>query len=72
MQDGGRSSIGYCRMDGPLSVVERWDKPCIVSEFDYESQGVEDPRIVKIDNLYYLTYTAFDGINAQGALAGFK
>jgi len=69
VQEGGRSSIGYCRMDGPLSVVERWDKPCIVSEFDYESQGVEDPRIVKIDDLYYLTYTAFDGINAQGALA---
>jgi len=30
---------------------------------------VEDPRIVKIDDLYYLTYTAYDGVNALGALA---
>jgi predicted GH43/DUF377 family glycosyl hydrolase len=30
---------------------------------------LEDPRIVKIDDLYYLTYTAYDGINALGALA---
>jgi predicted GH43/DUF377 family glycosyl hydrolase len=30
---------------------------------------VEDPRITKIEELYYLTYTAYDGINALGALA---
>ena len=41
-------------------------------QFDYESHGVEDPRIVKIDDLYYLTYTAYDGINAMGALATSK
>ena len=69
VQQRGRSSIGYCRLDGPLSVVERWAKPILVPEFDYESNGVEDPRIVKIDDTYYLTYTAYDGINAQGALA---
>jgi len=69
VQQGGSSSIGYCRLDGPLSVVERSDKPVLVPEFEYESHGVEDPRIVKIDDLYYLTYTAYDGINAQGALA---
>ena len=68
VQQGNHSSIGYCRLDGPLSVVERWDKPFMVPEKEYESQGIEDPRIVKIDNLYYLTYTAYDGINAQGAL----
>ena len=38
-------------------------------EFEYESHGVEDARIVKIDDLYYLTYTAYDGTNARGALA---
>jgi len=69
VQKGGHSSIGYCRLDGPLLVVERSDKPVIVSKFKYESQGVEDPRIVKIDDLYYLTYTAYDGVNALGALA---
>jgi len=67
-----RSSIGYCQLDGPLNIAERWDKPIMVPEFDYESQGVEDARIVKIDDLYYLTYTAYDGTNALGSLATSK
>ena len=66
---GNYSSIGYCRLDGPLTVAERWKKPVIVPEFEYESHGIEDARIVKIDDLYYLTYTAYDGTNALGALA---
>lgn len=66
---GNYSSIGYCRLKGPLEVEERSDIPVIFPQFDNESHGVEDPRIVKIEGLYYLTYTAFDGINALGALA---
>ena len=69
VSNGNFSSIGYSKLDGPLIVENRNDTPIIISEFDYESHGVEDPRIVKIDNLYYLTYTAYDGINALGALA---
>jgi beta-1,2-mannobiose phosphorylase / 1,2-beta-oligomannan phosphorylase len=72
VRKGNNSSIGYCRLDGPLTIVERWDKPFMEPEFDYESQGVEDPRIVKIDDLYYLTYTAYDGTSARGALATSK
>lgn len=63
------SSIGYCKLEGPHTVVKRNKTAIIVPDFDYESHGVEDPRIVKIDDLYYLTYTAYDGINALGALA---
>jgi predicted GH43/DUF377 family glycosyl hydrolase len=66
---GNHSTIGYCRLDGPVTVAERWNKPFMVPEADYESQGVEDARIVKIDDSYYLTYTAYDGINARGALS---
>jgi predicted GH43/DUF377 family glycosyl hydrolase len=69
VRKGNHSSIGYCRLDGPLTVAERWDKPFMVPEFEYESQGVEDARIVKIDDLFYMTYTAYDGTNARGALA---
>jgi predicted GH43/DUF377 family glycosyl hydrolase len=69
VQQGNHSTIGYCKLDGPLTVTERGDKPIIIPEFDYESQGVEDARIVKIDDLFYLTYTAYDGTNARGALA---
>ncbi|MEO8253299.1 MAG: pesticidal protein Cry7Aa [Flavobacterium sp.] len=67
--EGNHSSIGYCKFEGPLSLVKRNRKSILVPEFDYESHGMEDPRIVKIDDLYYLTYTGFDGINALGCLA---
>jgi len=63
------STIGYCELDDPLTVKHRWKKPFLSPEFDYESHGMEDPRIVKIDELYYLSYVAFDGNNALGALA---
>jgi beta-1,2-mannobiose phosphorylase / 1,2-beta-oligomannan phosphorylase len=69
VKKGNYSTIGYCRLDGPLTVVERWDKPVIVPEFEYESHGVEDARIVRIEDLFYLTYTGYDGTNARGALA---
>ena len=72
VQKGNYSTIGYCKLDGPLTVVERWDKPILVPECEYESHGVEDARIVKIDGLYYLTYTGYDGTNARGALATSK
>jgi beta-1,2-mannobiose phosphorylase / 1,2-beta-oligomannan phosphorylase len=66
---GNYSTIGYCRLKSPLLVEERFDRPVLFPQFDYESHGVEDPRIVKIEDLYYLTYTAYDGVNALGALA---
>jgi predicted GH43/DUF377 family glycosyl hydrolase len=66
---GNYSSIGYCKLNGPLQIVERHDTPILFPQFDYESHGVEDPRITLIDDLYYLTYTAYDGVNALGALA---
>ena len=66
---GNYSSIGYCKLKGPLNVVQRNEAPVLVSEFSYESHGVEDPRIVKIEEKYFLTYTAYDGVNALGAIA---
>ncbi len=69
VRQGNYSTIGYCRLEGPTTVVERSTLPVLVPDFDYEAHGVEDPRIVKIDELYYLTFTAYDGVNALGALA---
>jgi predicted GH43/DUF377 family glycosyl hydrolase len=63
------STLGYCKLKGPLTVEERSDTPILSPQAEYESHGIEDPRITKIDNLYYLTYTAYDGTNALGALA---
>jgi len=72
VQNGNLSTIGYAKLEGPNNIVERLEHPLITREFDYESQGIEDPRIVKIDDIYYITYTAYDGINAMGALATSK
>lgn len=72
VQNGNISSIGYAKLEGPLKVIERMELPLIERDYDYESQGVEDPRIIKIDDTYYVTYTAFDGVNAMGALATSK
>ena len=69
IRKGNHSTIGYCRLNGPLTLSRRNDVPLLFPHFEYESQGVEDPRIVKIDALYYLTFTAYDGVNAMGALA---
>lgn len=66
---GNYSSIGYCKLKGPITIEERWEKPIICPKFEYELHGIEDPRIVKIEDTYYLTYTAYDGENALGALA---
>lgn len=63
------STIGYCTLSSPMVVEHRNEKPLLFPESDYEFQGLEDPRIVKIEGIYYLSYTAFDGVNALGALA---
>lgn len=63
------STIGYCLLESPIKVGKRNTIPLLFPEAAYEKQGLEDPRIVKIDDIFYLSYTAFDGINALGAFA---
>ena len=72
VKHGNFSTIGYAKTEGPLNIIERNEKPLIQRDFDYEKHGVEDPRIVKIEDTYYITYTAYDGVNAMGALATSK
>jgi len=69
VDDNSISTLGYCKLDGPLTVVERSEKPVLIPDNEYESHGVEDPRVVKIDDTFFITYTAYDGKNAMGALA---
>lgn len=66
---GNFSTIGYCTLDGPLTIKERYKEPVLIPGFEYDKQGVEDARVVKIDDLYYLSYTSYDGVNAMGSLA---
>src|SRR5258706_8045998 len=53
---GNISTIGYCKLNGPTTVVERMTSPLIGREEAYESQGLEDPRVVKIDDKIFMTY----------------
>ena len=69
IDEESKSSIGYAKLKGPTEVVERWDAPFITRLHEHESQGVEDPRIVKIENTYYMTYVVHDGKNAITAYA---
>jgi len=65
---GDISTIGYCQLKNN-KVIKRLDRPVLFPEYDYEKKGVEDPRIVFLEGLYYMTYTAFDGKNAMVAYA---
>lgn len=62
------SSIGYCQLVDN-KVVTRFSEPVIFPEYDYEKKGTEDPRMVFLDGIYYLFYTAHDGRNALFAYA---
>jgi predicted GH43/DUF377 family glycosyl hydrolase len=66
---GNYSTIGYAKLEGPTKVVQRNTEPLVVPSTEDEIHGIEDPRIVKIDSIYYLTYCAYDGVNALGSYA---
>jgi predicted GH43/DUF377 family glycosyl hydrolase len=66
---GNYSTIGYAKLEGPTKVVQRNTEPLVVPSTTDEIHGIEDPRIVKIDSIYYLTYCAYDGVNALGSYA---
>ena len=67
------SRIGYAESnDGGLHFTVRPD-PVLAPEAPYEKNGgVEDPRVVEISGLYYMTYTGYDTHAAQLCLATSK
>lgn len=69
VRKGNYSTIGYAKLEGPLKVVERKIEPILTPTTNEEIHGIEDPRIVKINGVYYLSYCAYDGVNALGSLA---
>jgi predicted GH43/DUF377 family glycosyl hydrolase len=69
ISSSGISTIGRCILSNAKDVAWRSEYPVLWPEFDYEKKGLEDPRLVCIEGLFYLTYTAYDGNNALGALA---
>lgn len=64
----GISSIGLCRFKGPLRLAWRESVPVLKPAGAAERMGIEDPRLVRIDGHYLLSYTAYDGMNALGSV----
>jgi len=53
--DGCTGRIGLAKSQDGLHFT-RHHEPIIVPEHDYEAGGCEDPRIIRIGDLFYLTY----------------
>ncbi len=65
----GTSRLGYATSRDGVHFTKR-AQPVLSPEAEYEATGgVEDPRLVEIGGTYYLTYTAYNTVDAQLALA---
>jgi beta-1,2-mannosidase len=59
----GSSSLGYATSDDGIHFTRR-PEPVMSSETAYEKGGgVEDPRLQKVGETYYLTYTGYNNEN---------
>ena len=68
----GTSRLGYAESDDGVHFRRR-PAPVLSPEAEYEKDGgVEDPRLVKIGDIYYLTYTGYNKKDAQLCLATSK
>jgi predicted GH43/DUF377 family glycosyl hydrolase len=71
----GKSSLGYATSEDGVHFTKR-PEPVMVAEAPYETGGgVEDPRLVKIEDTFYLTYTGYNnqggsGMHAAGPIHG--
>ncbi len=62
------SSIGYAVSNDGENFL-RYDKPLLAGENNSEKRGLEDPRLTKINNLFYMAYAAYDGITPRLCIA---
>jgi predicted GH43/DUF377 family glycosyl hydrolase len=58
------SSIG-CAISKDGENFSRFPRPLLTPELNIEARGLEDPRLTKAGNKFYLTYTAYDGQSAR-------
>jgi len=72
VRTGNYSTIGHARLRGPIEIAQRRAKPVLYPEKKYESQGIEDPRVTRIDDVYHMTYSVYDRMNVAGAYATSK
>jgi predicted GH43/DUF377 family glycosyl hydrolase len=65
----GTSRLGYAESKDGVH-FSRAPQPVLAPQADYEKDGgVEDPRLVKFEDTFYLTYTGYNKKDAQLCLA---
>jgi len=78
MDIANTSTIGLALSRDGVTIEERLPAPIYVPRADFEmkhgsptgNSGCEDPRIVRIDDMLHMTYTAYDGVHAPaGAIS---
>jgi len=70
MGEDNTSVIGYAATKNGTKIIDRDPEPMYVPREDFEmkkgsptgNSGCEDPRVTKIGDTIYMTYTAFDGV----------
>lgn len=63
----GTSSLGYATSDDGIHFKRRAE-PVMSAEAPYEKGGgVEDPRLQKVGDVYYLTYTGYNNVDGVAA-----
>ena len=63
------SRIGLAISPDGFNIEERLENPVYEPVAEWERRGCEDPRLVLIGKRIYMTYTAYDSVVAQIALA---
>ncbi|MCK5211160.1 hypothetical protein KAJ89_00510 [Candidatus Parcubacteria bacterium] len=66
-----QSVIGYAVSSDGVN-FKRQKTPLLVPSNKFEKRGLEDPRITKIDNTFYMAYAAYDGITPRLSIATSK
>jgi predicted GH43/DUF377 family glycosyl hydrolase len=72
MDANNTSTIGLAITKDGITIDERLPEPVYIPRADFEKKlgvptgnsGCEDPRIVRIGDTLYMTYTAYDGVHA--------
>ncbi len=78
MDAANTSTIGLAISKNGVTIDERLSEPMYVPREDFEAKrgsptgnsGCEDPRVVRIADTLYMTYTAYDGVHSpKGAVS---
>ncbi|MCX6703759.1 MAG: hypothetical protein NTV02_03685 [Candidatus Zambryskibacteria bacterium] len=70
---GNISTIGYATSKDGLSIDYRSNAPIYVPRVPFEqnsngAHGCEDPRLIRIDEIIYMLYTAYNGVTPRVAI----